>query len=70
MKFGIRMPSMTRSIGARTTGALKRTVMRSVSPLYGKKGMGLIRDPEKAVYNKVYNKTSIGLFVAIRELLK
>jgi len=70
MKFGIRTPSITRSIRARTTGAVKRKIMRSVNPLYGKKGVGLIRNPKKAVYNKVYNKTSIGLFAAIKKLFK
>jgi hypothetical protein len=70
VKFGIRTPSITRSIRARTTGAMKRTVMRSVNPLYGKKGVGWVRNPEKALYNKVYHKTSIGLFAAIRKLFR
>jgi hypothetical protein len=70
MKFGIRTPSITRSIRARTTGALKRTIKRSVNPLYGKKGTGWIRNPRKASYNKVYNKTSIGLFAAIRRMFR
>jgi hypothetical protein len=70
MKFGIRAPSITRSIRARTTGALKRTINRSVNPLYGKKGVGLVRDPKRAVYNKVYHKTSIGLFAAIRKMFR
>jgi hypothetical protein len=70
MKFGIRTPSITRSIRARTTGALKRTIKRSVNPLYGKKGTGWIRNPRKALYNKVYNKTSIGLFEAIRRMFR
>jgi hypothetical protein len=70
MKFGIRTPSITRSIRARTTGALKRTIKRSVNPLYGKKGTGWIRNPRKALYNKVYHKTSIGLFAAIRKMFR
>jgi hypothetical protein len=70
MKFGIRTPSITRSIRARTTGALKRTIKRSVNPLYGKKGTGWIRNPRKALYDKVYNKTSIGLFAAIRKMFR
>jgi hypothetical protein len=70
MKFGIRTPSITRSIRARTTGALKRTIKRSVNPLYGKKGTGWIRKPRKALYNKVYHKTSIGLFAAIRKIFR
>ena len=61
MKFGVRKPSVKRSISARTTGKLKRTVNRTVNPLYGKKGMGYINDPKKAVYNKVYNKTTVGV---------
>ena len=61
MKFGVRKPSMKKSIKARTTGKAKRALKKSVNPLYGKKGMGLINDPKKAVYNKVYNKTTIGV---------
>ena len=59
MKFGVRKPSIKRSIKARTTGRLKRTAKKAVNPLYGKKGMGLINNPKKAVYNKVYNKTTV-----------
>lgn len=61
MKFGVRKPSIKRSISARTTGKLKRSVKKAVNPLYGKKGMGYINDPKKAVYNKVYNKTTVGV---------
>lgn len=59
MKIGIRKPSLKKSIKARTTGALKRKVKKSVNPLYGKKGVGMINDPKKAIYNKVYNKTTV-----------
>ena len=61
MKFGIRTPNIKSSIKARTTGRAKRAVKRAVNPLYGKKGMGLVNDPKKAVYNKVYNRTSVGV---------
>ncbi len=61
MKIGMRKPSIKRSISARTTGKLKRTVNKAVNPLYGQKGMGYINNPKKAVYNKVYNKTTIGV---------
>lgn len=66
MKIGFRKPSIKKSIKARTTGRLKRQVKRAVNPFYGKKGMGWIRDPKRAVYNKVYRKTTFG----IRDLLK
>lgn len=61
MKFGIRKPSVKKSIKARTTGKVKRAVKRAVNPTYGKKGMGYVNDPKKAVYNKVYNKTTVGV---------
>lgn len=32
---------------------------RAVNPLYGKKGMGFITNPEKAIYNKVYHKVTV-----------
>lgn len=59
MKYGVRKPSMKKSFKARTTGRAKRTLKKSVNPLYGKKGMGWVNNPKKATYNKVYNKTSI-----------
>ena len=62
MKFGMRTPSLKRSIKARTTGKLKRQVKSAIIPGYGKKGMGWIKDPKKAMYNKVYNKTSFSLW--------
>lgn len=62
MKFGIRKPSLKRSLKARTTGKIKRKVKKALIPGYGKKGMGWIKNPKKAAYNKVYNKTSFSLF--------
>ncbi|WP_423188408.1 hypothetical protein ACO1PF_07285 [Alkalibacterium sp. f15] len=62
MKFGMRKPSIKRSIKARTTGRAKRAVKRNVLPGYGKKGMGWLKDPKKAAYNKVYKKTSFSFW--------
>lgn len=59
MKIGVRTPSLKKSFKARTTGRLNRTLKRSVNPLYGKKGMGYIKNPGKAIYNKVYHKVTI-----------
>ena len=58
MKYGVRTPSISKSIGARTSGRVIRSINRSVNPYYGKKGMGWVNNPRKAGYNKVYNKTS------------
>lgn len=62
MKFGMRKPSFSRSVKARTTGRLKRSVKKALIPGYGKKGMGWLRDPKKAAYNKVYKKTTFSLW--------
>lgn len=62
MKFGMRKPSVKRSIKARTTGKAKRAVKRKVIPGYGKKGAGWIKNPKKAAYNKVYKKTTFSLW--------
>lgn len=59
MKIGVRTPSLKKSLKARTTGRLNRTLKKSVNPLYGKKGMGYIKNPEKAIYNKVYHKVTV-----------
>ena len=61
MKFGFRKPSLKKSLKARTTGRIKRSIKRSINPLYGKKGAGYIKNPKKALYNKVYNKTTVGI---------
>ena len=70
MKLGVRKPSIKKSLKARTTGKAKRAIKSSINPLYGKKGMGWINNPKKAAYNKVYKKTSIGLFDLIAKLFK
>ena len=46
---------------ARTTGKAKRAIKKAVIPGYGKKGMGWIKNPKKAAYNKVYKKTSFSI---------
>ena len=59
MKIGVRTPSLKKSFKARTTGRINRTLKKSVNPLYGKKGMGYIKNPEKAIYNKAYHKLTV-----------
>ena len=62
MKFGMRKPSIKKSVKARTTGKLKRKTKGTINPFYGKKGMGWVRDPKRAMYNKVYRKTTFSIF--------
>lgn len=61
MKFGLRKPNIKKSIRARTTGKWKRRLKRKINPFYGKKGMGMIRNPKKSLYNRIYNKVTIGV---------
>ena len=46
MKFGMRTPSLKKSISARTKGRATRAVKKALIPGYGKKGMGWIKDPK------------------------
>lgn len=62
MKFGMRKPSLKHSFSARTKGRAKRAVKKALIPGYGKKGTGLIKNPKKAAYNKIYRKTSFSLW--------
>lgn len=70
MKYGVRKPSLKRSLKARTTGKAKRSIKKAVIPGYGKKGMGWVKNPKKAAYNKVYRNTSIGLGDILKKLFK
>jgi hypothetical protein len=57
MKFGIRIPSITKRIAARTS--VKRIVQNQLG-LKAPRGYGWITNPNKFLYNKVYNKTTTG----------
>ena len=60
MKFGFRIPPLSKRIAARTSW--KRVVRHNLG-LKAPKGFGWFTDPKKAAYNKVYNKTSRGCLV-------
>ena len=62
MKFGFRIPSLTKRIAARTS--IKRIIRHNLG-FKAPKGLGILTDPEKAIYNKVYNKTSKGCLVVL-----
>jgi len=70
MKIGIRKPSLIKSFKARTTGRAKRSVKRAVNPLYGKKGMGYIKNPKRALKNKLYKKSTVSLLGLFKKILK
>ena len=58
MKFGLRKPSLKKSIAARIS--LKRVVRHSLG-LKAPRGFGMFTNPKKAMYNRVYNRTTFGL---------
>ena len=62
MKFGFRIPSIAKRIAARTS--VKRLVQSKLG-LKAPRGYGWITNPNKFVYNKVYNKTSRGCLVTL-----
>lgn len=67
MKLGLRSPSLKKSLSAKTTGKVKRAIKKSVNPLYGKAGVGVITNPKRAVKNKIYSKTTIDPFKEIKK---
>lgn len=62
MKFGMRKPRLKKSFKARTTGKAKRAIKSSINPLYGNKGMGWVKNPKRAAYNKVYKKITFSIW--------
>ncbi len=61
MKFGMRKPSIKKSIKARTSGKLKRKAKKAINPFYGKKGVGFVKNPIKSIKNSIYHKTTFGV---------
>lgn len=70
MKIGIRKPNIKKSIKARTTGKIKRKVKKSINPFYGKKGIGWITNPSKALYNWFYYRLTVSPIKLIKKLFK
>jgi hypothetical protein len=59
MKFGIRTPSLRKSIAARTS--IKRIVRHNLG-FKAPRGFGWITNSKKALYNRIYNRTSFSIF--------
>lgn len=66
MKFGFRMPSLTKRIAARTSW--KRFIRNNLG-VKAPRGWGWLTNPKKAAYNRVYNRTSMGCAVWATVLL-
>ena len=61
MKVGIRKRNFKTSVKARTVGKVKRKVKSKVNPLYGKKNINVIKNPEKFIKDKVYHRVTTGI---------
>jgi hypothetical protein len=66
MKFGFRIPNLNKRIAARTSW--KRAVRHNLG-FKAPKGMGWVTDPRKALYNRIYNRTTTGCMVVFPLLL-
>ena len=62
VKFGFRVPSLTKRISARTS--LKRYVRNNLG-LKVPRGWGWLTNPKKAAYNRVYNRTTRGCLALV-----
>jgi hypothetical protein len=58
VKFGLRVPSLRKRIAARTSW--KRAARNSIG-LKAPRGRGWLTNPRKAIYNRVYNRTTVGV---------
>ena len=67
LKFGIRKPSLKRSIATRTS---PKRILKNKLGMNAKRGSGWITDPIKAAYNRVYNRTSFSILGLLKKLLK
>ena len=61
MKIGLRKPSLKKSLKARTVGKWKRKAKSAFNPFYGKKGVGLLKNPSKSIKSRVYKRTTVGV---------
>lgn len=62
MKFGFRIPNLNKRIAARTS--LKRFVRHNLG-FKAPRGFGWLTNPKRALYNRVYNRTSRGCLITL-----
>lgn len=62
MKFGLRIPSLKKRIAARTS---VRRLLRHSLDLKAPRGLGWLTNPKRALYNRIYNRTTRGCLVML-----
>jgi len=65
MKFGMRKPSLRKSISARTTGRAKRAIKRDIILRLWQERHGVV-NPKRAIYNRVYRRTTFSIFDLVK----
>jgi hypothetical protein len=66
MKIGIRTPSLTKSLAARTSA--KRFIRQNLG-FKAPRGYGWLTNPKRAAYNRVYSRTTVSLWSLLAKLL-
>jgi len=67
MKFGVRRFSLTKRIAARTS--VRRFIRHSLG-LKAPRGYGWFTNPKRALYNRIYNRTTFDMFALFRKFWK
>ena len=62
MKFGLRIPSLRRRLAARLSW---RRFVRHNLGLKAPRGLGWLTNPRRALYNRIYNRVTIGCGVVL-----
>jgi hypothetical protein len=70
MKIGLRTPSISKRVKARTTAKIKRKPKGAVNPLYGVKGMGYAKKPGAGGEEQNLQETSFDVFKVLKKLFK
>ena len=65
MKFGLRTPSLRRMIAARTS---PRRFIAHALGIKAPRGFGWITNPKRALYNRVYSRTTFGISDVLKRL--
>ena len=67
MNIGIRKPSLKKMIAARISP--KRFIRHNLG-IKAPRGWGWLTNPKKALYNRIYNRTTIDIFSVLKKLFK
>jgi hypothetical protein len=66
MKIGLRKPSLKKMFAARTSP--KRFIRQNLG-VKAPSGFGWLTNPKKALYNRIYNRTTFSICDVLKKLL-